>query len=215
MNIQGSRTETYLTMDRTVRREKQKVRSNTKSCRYASASGDCSKLYDKLISKNQETESTDTDMLIQRSRYYSISEISKEVQKEAKSLLNDEDSEQTQEEWEEDVTSFAALHNTLLNSLNRIDTDAMTKYAKELQSNAKEYEKELEKMGISVSETGILSITEAGIQQTDTEIWKEFVKKTNALAEKIQESAGDSLDSITTNRILHGISYNKYGEETS
>ena len=53
----------------------------------------------------------------------------------------DKSDEQTQKEWEEDVTSFLALHNTLLNSLKRIDTDVMTKYAKELQSNAKEYEK--------------------------------------------------------------------------
>ena len=79
-------------------------------------------------------------MLVKRSRYYSISEISKEVSKKAEELLKEKDidksDEQTQKEWEEDVTSFLALHNTLLNSLKRIDTDVMTKYAKELQSNA-------------------------------------------------------------------------------
>ena len=67
------------------------------------------------------------------------------MSKKAEELLKEKDidksDEQTQKEWEEDVTSFLALHNTLLNSLKRIDTDVMTKYAKELQSNAKEYEK--------------------------------------------------------------------------
>ena len=47
------------------------------------------------------------------------------------------------------MTSFLALHNTLLNSLKRIDTDVMTKYAKELQSNAKEYEKHSKKWELS------------------------------------------------------------------
>ena len=47
-----------------------------------------------------------------------------------------------------------------------------------------------------------------------TKKWQEFVKKTQALSKETQTSAKSSLDSITTNRILHGISYNKYGKES-
>ena len=126
----------------------------------------------------------------------------------------DKSDEQTQKEWEEDVTSFLALHNTLLNSLKRIDTDVMTKYAKELQSNAKEYEKALEEMGIVIDDSGAFSISKEGLVQSDNEKWQEFVKKTQALSKETQTSAKSSLDSITTNRILHGISYNKYGKES-
>ena len=126
----------------------------------------------------------------------------------------DKSDEQTQKEWEEDVTSFLALHNTLLNSLKRIDTDVMTKYAKELQSNAKEYEKALEEMGIVIDDSGAFSISKEGLVQSDNEKWQEFVKKTQALSKETQVSAKSSLDSITTNRILHGISYNKYGKES-
>ena len=35
------------------------------------------------------------------------------------------------------MTSFLALHNTLLNSLKRIDTDVMTKYAKRTAEQCK------------------------------------------------------------------------------
>ena len=126
----------------------------------------------------------------------------------------DKSDEQTQKEWEEDVTSFLALHNTLLNSLKRIDTDVMTKYAKELQSNAKEYEKALEEMGIVIDDSGAFSISKEGLVQSDNEKWQEFVKKTQALSKETQTSAKSSLDSITINRILHGISYNKYGKES-
>lgn len=52
-------------------------------------------------------------MLVKRSRYYSISEISKEVSKKAEELLKEKDidksDEQTQKEWEEDVTSFLGI----------------------------------------------------------------------------------------------------------
>ena len=67
------------------------------------------------------------------------------------------------------MTSFLALHNTLLNSLKRIDTDVMTKYAKELQSNAKEYEKALEEMGIVIDDSGAFSISKEGLVQSDNE----------------------------------------------
>lgn len=215
MNIQN-RMDSSLMMDRAVRKERQKLRSHTKSYRISGSNANNSKLYDKLISKSQDADKMGTDMLVKRSRYYSISEISKEVSKKAEELLKEKDKsdEETQKEWEEEVTSFLALHNTLLNSLKRIDTDVMTKYAKELQSNAKEYEEELEKMGISIDESGTLSIRKEGIVQVDTEKWQEFVKKTQALSKKTQASAKSSLDSITTNRILHGISYNKYGKES-
>lgn len=218
MNIQN-RIDSSLMMDRAVRKERQKLRSHTKSYRISGSNANDSKLYDKLISKNQDADKTGTDMLVKRSRYYSISEISKEVSKKAEELLKekekDKSDEETQKEWEEEVTSFLALHNTLLNSLNRIDTDVMTKYAKELQSNAKEYEEELKKMGISVDESGTLSITKEGIVQADTEKWQEFVKKTQTLSKKTQASAESSLNSITTNQILYGINYNKYGKESS
>ena len=162
MNIQN-RMDSSLMMDRAVRKERQKLRSHTKSYRVSGQGADNSKLYDKLISKNQDADKTGTDMLVKRSRYYSISEISKEVSKKAEKLLKEKDidksDEQTQKEWEEDVTSFLALHNTLLNSLKRIDTDVMTKYAKELQSNAKEYEKALEEMGIVIDDSGAFSIS--------------------------------------------------------
>lgn len=215
MNIQN-RMDSSLMMDRAVRKERQKLRSHTKSYRISGSNANNSKLYDKLISKSQDADKTGTDMLVKRSRYYSISEISKEVSKKAEELLKEKDKsdEETQKEWEEEVTSFLALHNTLLNSLKRIDTDVMTKYAKELQSNAKEYEEELEKMGISIDESGTLSIRKEGIVQADTEKWQEFVKKTQALSKKTQASAKSSLDSITTNQILYGINYNKYGKES-
>ena len=231
MNIQN-RMDSSLMMDRAVRKERQKLRSHTKSYRVSGQGADNSKLYDKLISKNQDADKTGTDMLVKRSRYYSISEISKEVSKKAEELLKepiyfgmmmldeykekdiDKSDEQTQKEWEEDVTSFLALHNTLLNSLKRIDTDVMTKYAKELQSNAKEYEKALEEMGIVIDDSGAFSISKEGLVQSDNEKWQEFVKKTQALSKETQTSAKSSLDSITTNRILHGISYNKYGKES-
>ena len=213
MNIQN-RMDSSLMMDRAVRKERQKLRSHTKSYRVSGQGADNSKLYDKLISKNQDADKT----LVKRSRYYSISEISKEVSKKAEELLKEKDidksDEQTQKEWEEDVTSFLALHNTLLNSLKRIDTDVMTKYAKELQSNAKEYEKALEEMGIVIDDSGAFSISKEGLVQSDNEKWQEFVKKTQALSKETQTSAKSSLDSITTNRILHGISYNKYGKES-
>lgn len=217
MNIQN-RMDSSLMMDRAVRKERQKLRSHTKSYRVSGQGADNSKLYDKLISKNQDADKTGTDMLVKRSRYYSISEISKEVSKKAEELLKEKDidksDEQTQKEWEEDVTSFLALHNTLLNSLKRIDTDVMTKYAKELQSNAKECEKALEEMGIVIDDSGAFSISKEGLVQSDNEKWQEFVKKTQALSKETQTSAKSSLDSITTNRILHGISYNKYGKES-
>ena len=47
-----------------------------------------------------------------------------------------------------------------------------------------------------------------------TEKWQEFVKKTQALSKETQTSAKSSLDSITTNQILYGISYNTYGKES-
>ena len=210
MNIQN-RIDSSLMMDRAVRKERQKLRSHTKSYRVSGQGADNSKLYDKLISKNQDADKTGTDMLVKRSRYYSISEISKEVSKKAEELLKEKDidksDEQTQKEWEEDVTSFLALHNTLLNSLKRIDTDVMTKYAKE-------YEKALEEMGIVIDDSGAFSISKEGLVQSDNEKWQEFVKKTQALSKETQTSAKSSLDSITTNRILHGISYNKYGKES-
>lgn len=215
MNIQN-RMDSSLMMDRAVRKERQKLRSHTKSYRISGSNANNSKLYDKLISKSQDADKTGTDMLVKRSRYYSISEISKEVSKKAEELLKEKDKsdEETQKEWEEEVTSFLALHNTLLNSLKRIDTDVMTRYAKELQSNAKDYAEELEKMGISIDESGTLSIRKEGIVQADTEKWQEFVKKTQALSKKTQASAKSSLDSITTNQILYGINYNKYGKES-
>ena len=222
MNIQN-RMDSSLMMDRAVRKERQKLRSHTKSYRVSGQGADNSKLYDKLISKNQDADKTGTDMLVKRSRYYSISEISKEVSKKAEELLKEKDIDKSgngkyvlksQKEWEEDVTSFLALHNTLLNSLKRIDTDVMTKYAKELQSNAKEYEKALEEMGIVIDDSGAFSISKEGLVQSDNEKWQEFVKKTQALSKETQTSAKSSLDSITTNRILHGISYNKYGKES-
>lgn len=187
MNIQN-RMDSSLMMDRAVRKERQKLRSHTKSYRVSGQGADNSKLYDKLISKNQDADKTGTDMLVKRSRYYSISEISKEVSKKAEELLKEKDidksDEQTQKEWEEDVTSFLALHNTLLNSLKRIDTDVMTKYAKELQSNAKEYEKALEEMGIVIDDSGAFSISKEGLVQSDNEKWQEFVKKTQALSKR-------------------------------
>ena len=222
MNIQN-RMDSSLMMDRAVRKERQKLRSHTKSYRVSGQGADNSKLYDKLISKNQDADKTGTDMLVKRSRYYSISEISKEVSKKAEELLKEKDIDKSgngkyvlksKKEWEEDVTSFLALHNTLLNSLKRIDTDVMTKYAKELQSNAKEYEKALEEMGIVIDDSGAFSISKEGLVQSDNEKWQEFVKKTQALSKETQTSAKSSLDSITTNRILHGISYNKYGKES-
>lgn len=215
MNIQN-RMDSSLMMDRAVRKERQKLRSHTKSYRVSGQGADNSKLYDKLISKNQDADKTGTDMLVKRSRYYSISEISKEVSKKAEELLKEKDKsdEETQKEWEEDVTSFLALHNTLLNSLKRIDTDVMTKYAKELQSNAKEYEKALEEMGIVIDDSGAFSISKEGLVQSDNEKWQEFVKKTQALSKETQASAKSSLDSITTNQILYGINYNKYGKES-
>lgn len=215
MNIQN-RMDSSLMMDRAVRKERQKLRSHTKSYRISGSNANNSKLYDKLISKSQDADKTGTDMLVKRSRYYSISEISKEVSKKAEELLKEKDKsdEETQKEWEEEVTSFLALHNTLLNSLKRIDTDVMTKYAKELQSNAKEYEKALEEMGIVIDDSGAFSISKEGLVQSDNEKWQEFVKKTQALSKETQTSAKSSLDSITTNRILHGISYNKYGKES-
>ena len=215
MNIQN-RMDSSLMMDRAVRKERQKLRSHTKSYRISGSNANNSKLYDKLISKSQDADKTGTDMLVKRSRYYSISEISKEVSKKAEELLKEKDKsdEETQKEWEEDVTSFLALHNTLLNSLKRIDTDVMTKYAKELQSNAKEYEKALEEMGIVIDDSGAFSISKEGLVQSDNEKWQEFVKKTQALSKKTQASAKSSLDSITTNQILYGINYNKYGKES-
>lgn len=215
MNIQN-RMDSSLMMDRAVRKERQKLRSHTKSYRVSGQGADNSKLYDKLISKNQDADKTGTDMLVKRSRYYSISEISKEVSKKAEELLKEKDKsdEETQKEWEEEVTSFLALHNTLLNSLKRIDTDVMTKYAKELQSNAKEYEKALEEMGIVIDDSGAFSISKEGLVQSDNEKWQEFVKKTQALSKETQTSAKSSLDSITTNQILYGINYNKYGKES-
>ena len=75
MNIQN-RMDSSLMMDRAVRKERQKLRSHTKSYRVSGQGADNSKLYDKLISKNQDADKTGTDMLVKRSRYYSISEIS-------------------------------------------------------------------------------------------------------------------------------------------
>ena len=61
---------------------------------------------------------------------------------------------------------------------------------------------------------GDLAYQKEGLVQSDNEKWQEFVKKTQALSKETQVSAGAALDSITTNRILHGISYNKYGKES-
>ena len=90
MNIQN-RMDSSLMMDRAVRKERQKLRSHTKSYRVSGQGADNSKLYDKLISKNQDADKTGTDMLVKRSRYYSISEISKEVSKKAEELLKEKD----------------------------------------------------------------------------------------------------------------------------
>ena len=79
---------------------------------------------------------------------------------------------------------------------------------------AKEYEKALEEMGIVIDDSGAFSISKEGLVQSVNEKWQEFVKKTQALSKETQTSAKSSLDSITTNRILHGISYNKYGKES-
>lgn len=69
----------------------------------------------------------------------------------------------------------------------------MTKYAKELQSNAKEYEKALEEMGIVIDDSGAFSISKEGLVQSDNEKWQEFVKKTQAVkrdADKCEEQSG-------------------------
>ena len=69
-------------------------------------------------------------------------------------------------------------------------------------------------MGIVIDDSGAFSISKEGLVQSDNEKWQEFVKKTQALSKETQTSAKSSLDSITINRILHGISYNKYGKES-
>ena len=55
MNIQN-RMDSSLMMDRAVRKERQKLRSHTKSYRVSGQGADNSKLYDKLISKNQDAD---------------------------------------------------------------------------------------------------------------------------------------------------------------
>ena len=97
MNIQN-RMDSSLMMDRAVRKERQKLRSHTKSYRVSGQGADNSKLYDKLISKNQDADKTGTDMLVKRSRYYSISEISKEVSKKAEELLKEKDIDKSDEQ---------------------------------------------------------------------------------------------------------------------
>ena len=57
MNIQN-RMDSSLMMDRAVRKERQKLRSHTKSYRVSGQGADNSKLYDKLISKNQDADKT-------------------------------------------------------------------------------------------------------------------------------------------------------------
>ena len=57
MNIQN-RMDSSLMMDRAVRKERQKPRSHTKSYRVSGQGADNSKLYDKLISKNQDADKT-------------------------------------------------------------------------------------------------------------------------------------------------------------
>ena len=59
MNIQN-RMDSSLMMDRAVRKERQKLRSHTKSYRVSGQGADNSKLYDKLISKNQDADKTGT-----------------------------------------------------------------------------------------------------------------------------------------------------------
>ena len=61
MNIQN-RMDSSLMMDRAVRKERQKLRSHTKSYRVSGQGADNSKLYDKLISKNQDADKTGTDV---------------------------------------------------------------------------------------------------------------------------------------------------------
>ena len=67
MNIQN-RMDSSLMMDRAVRKERQKLRSHTKSYRVSGQGADNSKLYDKLISKNQDADKTGTD-IIQSARF--------------------------------------------------------------------------------------------------------------------------------------------------
>ena len=62
MNIQN-RMDSSLMMDRAVRKERQKLRSHTKSYRVSGQDADNSKLYDKLISKNQDADKTGTDII--------------------------------------------------------------------------------------------------------------------------------------------------------
>ena len=57
MNIQN-RMDSSLMMDRAVRKERQKLRSHTKSYRVSGQGADNSKLYDKLMSKNQDADKT-------------------------------------------------------------------------------------------------------------------------------------------------------------
>ena len=67
MNIQN-RMDSSLMMDRAVRKERQKLRSHTKSYRVSGQGADNSKLYDKLISKNQDADKTGAD-IIQSERF--------------------------------------------------------------------------------------------------------------------------------------------------
>ena len=119
MNIQN-RMDSSLMMDRAVRKERQKLRSHTKSYRVSGQGADNSKLYDKLISKNQDADKTGTDMLVKRSRYYSISEISKEVSKKAEELLKEKDIDKEKDLKSSNVGKYAKLYEQNIGLINGV-----------------------------------------------------------------------------------------------
>lgn len=203
-----NRRDMSLTMDRNVRQAKRETRSYAKHYK-----GTASSLSDTLNNEamsNIENTLNSYNKVLKKNAYNTVKEMSKKLCEKAEELKKNKGD---QKEAAKGVSQFIDLYNSLLGQMDRLDTNTMDRYAKEMQEKVLKYQEEFQKMGIEQDKNGMLSVDSAKLADAELKSWYEFLDEASEVVKKVQKDAENQLLALNRGQTIYGTNYNRYGQE--